>query len=124
MTPRDGEGFPKAARIRRRGEFLALGRTGQKRRTEQFVLLLRQTATASRLGVTVSRKVGSAVTRNRLKRRIREAFRRHEARAQFMCDVVVIAKPGSGAVTVPTIRRAFWDAIVAQRTSRRPTSQH
>lgn len=125
MTSRDGEGFPKAARVRRRREFLALGRTGQKRRTEHFVLLLQPTAVAApRLGLTVSRKVGDAVTRNRLKRRIREAFRRHDARAQFGYDVVVIAKPGSSAATVPAISRVFSDAVVARRVPLRTTSQH
>lgn len=124
MTPRDGEGFPKAARIRRRREFLALGRTGQKARTEHFVLLLQRAAAAPRLGITVSRKVGDAVARNRLKRRIREAFRRHDARAQFSYDVVVIAKPGSEGATVPVISRALSDAVDARRTSRRSPSQH
>jgi ribonuclease P protein component len=124
MTSRDGEGFPRAARIRRRREFLSLGRTGQKRRTEHFVLLLQRAAGGSpRLGVTVSRKVGGAVTRNRLKRRIREAFRRHEARADFEYDVVVIAKPGSEAATVPSISRTFSDAVVMRGTPRRSTSQ-
>jgi ribonuclease P protein component len=123
MTSRDGEGFPKAARIRRRREFLALGRTGEKRRTEQFVLLLQRTAAAPRLGLTVSRKVGGAVTRNRLKRRIREAFRRHEARADFAYDVVVIAKPGSEAATVPVISRTFSDAVVTPGAPRRSTSR-
>ena len=124
MTSRDGEGFPKAARIRRRREFLALGRTGQKRRTEHFVLLLKRAAEAPRLGITVSRKVGDAVTRNRLKRRIREAFRRHDTRAGFPYDVVVIAKPGSEAVTVPVISRVFSDVADARPTVRRSTSQH
>jgi ribonuclease P protein component len=123
MTSRDGEGFPKAARIRRRREFLSLGRTGQKRRTEHFVLLLQRPASAAaRLGVTVSRKVGGAVTRNRLKRRIREAFRRHEARTDFGYDVVVIAKPGGDAATVPMISRALSDAVVTRRP-RPSTSQ-
>ena len=111
MTPRDGEGFPKAARVRRRREFLALGRSGQKRRTEQFGLLLQRTTATPRLGVTVSRKVGGAVTRYRLKRSIREAFRRHEARARFGHDVIVIAKPGSGTSTVLAIRRALTEAV-------------
>ena len=124
MTSRDGEGFPKAARIRRRREFLALGRTGEKRRTEQFVLLLQRTAAAApRLGLTVSRKVGGAVTRNRLKRRIREAFRRHEARADFAYDVVVIAKPGSEGATVPVISRTFSDTLVTPGAPRRSTSR-
>ena len=94
-----------------------MGRTGLKRRTEHFVLLLQRTAERPRLGITVSRKVGDAVTRNLLKRRIREAFRRHEERTRFAHDMIVIAKPGSGALGVPAVRRLFSDAMATRRVS-------
>ena len=48
MTARHGQGFPKAARIRRRREFLSLGRTGEKRRTGSFVCILRRSRVVSR----------------------------------------------------------------------------
>ncbi len=115
MTAREGEGFPKATRIRRRREFLSMGRTGLKRRTEHFVLLLQRTGSTPRLGITVSRKVGGAVARNLLKRRIREAFRRHESRASFGYDVIVIAKPGSGAVSMPAVSRALAEVVDGRR---------
>jgi ribonuclease P protein component len=105
MTARRGQGFPKAARIRRRREFLSLGRNGEKRRTGNFVLVLRRTSGAPRLGITVSRKVGGAVTRNLLKRRIREVFRRHPARARLAHDLIVIAKDGVGAVSSSSVER-------------------
>ena len=47
---------------------------------------------ARRLGVTVSRRVGGAVVRNRLKRRIREWFRRNRTNLVPGTDVVVIAR--------------------------------
>jgi len=99
MTARQGQGFPKAARLRRRREFLSFGR-GDKRRTASFVLLVRDCDGPSRLGITVSRKAGGAVIRNGLKRRIREVFRRHPNRHRLGCDLVVIAKAGIG--TLPT----------------------
>ncbi|MEZ4332185.1 MAG: ribonuclease P protein component [Myxococcota bacterium] len=49
----------------------------------------------ARLGITVSRKAGGAVDRNRFKRRIREWFRRHREDFENGLDVVVIARrPG------------------------------
>jgi ribonuclease P protein component len=111
MTARHGQGFPKAARIRRRREFLSLGRTGEKRRTENFVLLLRPASAEARLGITVSRKVGGAVTRNLLKRRIREVFRRHPKRGDLGCDVIVIAKEKAGAMPMKVVQHEMATAL-------------
>jgi ribonuclease P protein component len=47
------------------------------------------------LGVTVSRKVGNAVQRNRVKRRIREWFRHHRGALPPTAVVVVIAREGA-----------------------------
>ena len=48
-----------------------------------------------RLGLSVSRKVGGAVERNRVKRMLRESFAEEGGRLPQGTDVVVIARPGS-----------------------------
>lgn len=48
----------------------------------------------SRLGLSVSRRVGGAVVRNYWKRLLREAFRRQRARLPQRVDLVVVAQPG------------------------------
>jgi len=121
MTTRTGQGFPKAARIRRRREFLAFGRSGERRRTESFVVLARPATEEARLGLTISRKIGSACVRNRLKRRLREVFRRHPSRASFRQDVVLIAKEGSGTLTFEDVKREFDSAFARRVPSQRPS---
>lgn len=97
---RGERGYPKAVRIRRRREFLALQREGRRRHTAAFVVLTRPGASPTwRLGVTVSSRVGNAVVRNRVKRLVREFFRQRRADLPGVSDVVVIAKPGAPSLT-------------------------
>lgn len=67
-------------RLRKRAEFLAV-RQGEKRRGKLFLLevLDRGDAGEPRVGFTVTKKVGNAVTRNRIRRRLKEAVRTHAA---------------------------------------------
>lgn len=51
-----------------------------------------------RLGVTASRKLGGAVERNRVKRRVREWFRRSKHRLAPGTELVVIARRGAQAL--------------------------
>ena len=71
---------PAPARLRKRAQFLAV-RRGEKRRGRFFLLevLERGDGGASRVGFTVTRKVGNAVVRNRVRRRLKEALRVHAA---------------------------------------------
>ncbi len=66
--------------------------------TQSFLLLVTDRFPSGsvgepRLGVTVSRRVGGAVVRSRVKRRIREWFRRERSRLPQSRDLVVIARP-------------------------------
>jgi ribonuclease P protein component len=122
MKPPQGEGFPRAARIRRRREFLALSRAGERRHTPHFIVLARRRSGCARLGVTVSRKVGGAVSRNRIKRRVREVFRRHPERLLPSHDVLVIARVGAAATTFEQVRHELAAAAMRGVEPRRVRS--
>ncbi len=93
------ERFPPRYRLRSRRQFVALQRDGQRQSAAHFVVITRTTAGPSRLGVTTSRKVGNAPTRSRIRRLVRETFRRLRPRLDPPRDVLVIARPGAPRVT-------------------------
>lgn len=96
----DGSSFPKSARIRRRREFLTLQRKGRRRHTEHFVVVRSPSeGPDSRLGITVSSRVGNSVVRNRLKRFARELFRINRPSFAPPQDLVIIAKPGADTLS-------------------------
>lgn len=85
--------LPASERLRHRREFARVFQNGMKQVSSAFVLYFLPTTDApSRLGMAVSKRVGGAVVRNRVKRRTREFFRRHKAQFQPPCDVVVVAR--------------------------------
>lgn len=80
-------------RLRTRAEFDRVFRRGVRLEGRLFVLIAAPNGTATdRLGLTVNRRVGGAVLRNRVRRLLRESFRRlpPDGRAGF--DVVLVAR--------------------------------
>lgn len=70
---------------------------GRKIHTPHFiVLIMNDPSFPTRLGVTVSRKVGNAVIRNRVKRLLREYFRQHYSGFIGNISILIIAKRGAG----------------------------
>lgn len=99
-----GEGFPKRLRVRRRREYLAVQRSAHRLVTPHFVVYGRRNGRAeTRLGVTVSRKVGKATVRNRVKRLCREAFRLNRGALPSGIDLVMVARAGRPATVQQTV---------------------
>lgn len=94
--PTPAEGLCREDRIRRRSEFRRIQSGGRRVHTPHFIIVLSpRDQDGRRLGVTVTRKVANAVGRNRVKRLVREVFRRNRACFPEPCDIVVIAKRGA-----------------------------
>jgi ribonuclease P protein component len=73
--------------------------------------LARPNATGPRLGLTVPRAVGGAVTRNRIKRRLREAFRLHRAELGSQWDIVLNPRKAAFDAGFDEIQRALGKVI-------------
>ena len=105
-------GLPKSARLRRTADYRKVYAEGRRRNLGFLVGFARANGErTSRIGITVSRALGGAVERNRLKRRLREVIRRHRAELGPGWDIVL--QPRAAAKTAPfaeleeTIRNFF-----------------
>ena len=111
------ESFPKSDRLRKRPEFLRLSRTGKKVHSANFVVISKANDVGqTRLGITVSGKVGNAVVRNRIKRLVREFFRRHREELPAGLDVLVIAKKNPTDISFSRIGSELERSFADQRT--------
>ena len=86
--------FPPADRIRKKSDYAAVFSNSRKVVDRYFVCYLAaREHEGHRLGLAVSRKVGNAVTRNRVKRYLREYYRTHRDEWTAPVDIVVVARP-------------------------------
>ncbi|SHJ50319.1 ribonuclease P protein component [Malonomonas rubra DSM 5091] len=88
---------------------------GCKIHTPHFILLLAENSSLRcRLGLTVSRKVGNAVMRNRVKRNVREFFRREQSKFTNVVDFSVVAKRGAADLSHKDIFAELQNALEAK----------
>ena len=83
-------GFPRACRLIRRAEYDAVYREGRRRSSREFAVFLRPNGLElSRFGWSIKKALGSAVKRNRMRRRIREIIRLHRQEIAPGWDIVI-----------------------------------
>jgi ribonuclease P protein component len=120
-------GRAKRGRLSRSAEFDRVFRQGRSLGNRVVVLYSfpRGEEGGPRLGLSVSRKIGGAVERNRVKRLLREAFELEGARLSPGQDVVLVARPEARAVAeregLEGIRAALAELVDrAQERAREP----
>lgn len=105
--------FSKAIRILNRKEFLKLNETGNRVKNRHFTVLFSPGISGTgRLGLTVSKKIGNAVLRNRIKRNIREYYRTNRHSFKTGWDINVIARSGAGSLESDQIFSSLRDVFI------------
>jgi ribonuclease P protein component len=95
-----GFGLKKADRLLKRSDFVSLSRSGKKIHSAGFLALYQPgSSAASRLGVTVTKRVAHAPGRNRIKRLVRESFRHHRHKFKGCWDINIVAKQRCNAIS-------------------------
>jgi ribonuclease P protein component len=90
--------FPRRERLTRKSEYLDVYRNGEKQVGRAFICYtVRRQGQGRKLGISVSRKVGNAVVRNRLKRYVREIYRTHRTLLAEDAHIVLVARPAAVA---------------------------
>lgn len=111
-----------AERLRRRADYLRCYRTGRRRHGSLAMLyFVPNEAGHARLGITASRKVGPAVERHRIKRRIKEIYRRWKDRGSLPAlDLVVHLKPEVRGTDFEALRRELMRLFAGVRPGQAP----
>jgi ribonuclease P protein component len=105
-------GFGQAERLHCRREYLDVYGRGNKLHTPHLVVyFLPNGREQHRLGLTVSRKIGKAVIRNRLKRRLRELFRLHKPQSDICWDIVINVKRSAADTSYQTLLNEFKEVL-------------
>jgi ribonuclease P protein component len=92
--------FPRSGRLTKSSEFSQVFKEGKKLVGRHFICYVASHEKAgSKLGFAVSRKIGGAVVRNRVKRYLREFFRTHRTAFQVPIHLVVVARPTSAKLS-------------------------
>lgn len=121
------QGFPARLRLKQRRDFLRVQQSGHKHHVRNFLVFVAprpedaklELATEvaadkpTRLGITVTRKIGNAVARNRIKRLVREVFRRNRSRLPEGLDLVWVAKQQAAQVEYADVVADF-EALIGR----------
>lgn len=110
-------GLPRALRIRKSRDFRRLERQALKGSSPLVTALARPTGKGrGRVGFTVSKKVGDAVTRNRVKRLLREIVRQEKSLFEGL-ELILIARPDAATAAIGPLREAVRNAVAGAQSA-------
>ena len=104
--------FPRIHRLLKKSDFDGVFRGGRRGRSHGLMVVVRTSASGhSRLGVSLSRKFGNAVKRNRARRLLRESFRLHPDLFERAVDIVALPQAGQFPDQLQEVVRSLRNAV-------------
>jgi ribonuclease P protein component len=105
--------FGRAARIKQGRDFARVRQAGERLVMGCLIANWRKLAedSRSRLGVITSGKIGGAVVRNRARRLLREAYRRHQFELVHPIDLVLVARPSIAGKGYADVEKDFLTTL-------------
>ncbi len=96
--------FPRACRLVRRGDYDAVYRAGRRKSSREFTIFLRPNGlSVSRFGWSIKKALGTAVRRNRIRRRLREIVRLHRQEIASGWDIVIHPRSSAATAEFPAL---------------------
>lgn len=122
VSPRRENGWGKAIRLRKHAQFCRVQSKGRRIGGKFLLVIFAPSAFLDvRFGLTVSKRVGNAVVRNRVKRRLRDILRHHKTLLSGL-DVVWIAKAEAASASHAMLQADILDLM--DRIVRSRSCQH
>lgn len=111
----------KENRLKKNEEFQQVFKRGKSVANRQFVVyyLKKEQQTNIRVGISVSKKLGNAVVRNKIKRLVREAIREIIPNLNQSCDLVIIARKPTVEMSLDEIKKSLKHVLKLSRVMKR-----
>ena len=117
-----GGSMSNRRRLRRAADIARVRRRGTRFACPYFVLIVAPgSAATTRLAITAPRRLGTAVARNRMRRRLRAAFQPHLASWQPVVDMVAQARRPAGDAPWNCLTRAVDQSLAQARAAQAPS---
>ena len=116
----------KTFRIKKNTEFQAVFQKGRSVANRQFVIYMleKEDQTHFRIGLSVSKKIGNAVTRNRIKRHIRQFFQENQERVSPHKDYVIIARKPAAEMDYHCIKKSLEHVLRVGKSIRKESDEN
>ncbi|MDO5718263.1 MAG: ribonuclease P protein component [Tissierellia bacterium] len=98
----------KSLRLRKNSDFQAVYKRGKNYWNREFTILIKKNnLSITRIGFTVTKKYGTAVERNKIKRRLREIIRNNQHSLVEGYDIIIIPKKNTANMSFHELNRSI-----------------